>query len=377
VIEKPEIPSHRRKPVSRWSTFLDSGFRRNDGIRSHGIKWQLGAGIALALYAAGAPAQAPLAAYEGADRMQRIAAEAKKEGSLTLYTSIAATDLPTLIPPFEKKYGIKVNVWRASTTSVLQRTVTEAAARRYEVDAIHISGPEMEALNREQLLQPVVSPSYRNLLPGAVPKHRGWAATLLTVFVQAYNINAVKKQDLPKSFADLLDPKWKGKLGIESEDQDWFATVVTSMGEEKGLGLFREIARRNGVSVRTGHTLLNNMVVAGDVPLALTVYNYMPESAKQKGAPIDWFALDPVVARSNAIGVARRAPRPNAALLFHEYMLNEAQDLLVGMNYVPTNTGVASPLKDLSIKLIDPNLMLDQRDKWSKAYEGIFGRRAQ
>lgn len=326
--------------------------------------------------AGAALAQTPLATYEGADRMQRIAVEAKKEGSLTLYTSFAATDLPGLIPPFEKKYGIKVNVWRASTASVLQRTVTEAAARRYDVDAIHISAPEMEALNREKLLQPVASANFRNLVSGAVPQHQTWAATLLTVFVQAYNTNAIKKQDLPKNFADLLDPKWKGKLGIESEDQDWFATVVTSMGEEKGVGLFREIVRANGVSVRTGHTLLNNMVVAGEVPLALTVYNYMPESAKQKGASIDWFTLDPVVARSNAVGVARRAPRPHAALLFYEYMLSDAQDALVAMNYVPTNKNTTSPMKNVSIKLIDPNLMLDQRDKWNKAYDSVFGRRA-
>ncbi len=329
-----------------------------------------------ALMSVAATAQTPLATYEGPDRMQRIVAEAKKEATLTLYTSFAATDLPGLIPPFEKKYGIKVNVWRASTASVLQRAVIEYTAKRYEVDAIHISGPEMEALNREQILQPVLSPSYKNLAPGAVPPHHGWAATLLTVFVQAYNTNAIKKQDLPVSFADFRDPKWKGKLGIESEDQDWFATVVTQLGEEKGMGLFREIVKTNGVSVRTGHTLLTNMVVAGEVPLALTVYNYMPESAKKKGASIDWFALDPVVARSNAVGVAKRAPHPNAALLFHEYMLSEAQDALVAMNYVPTNRNAASPMKNVAIKLIDPNLMLDQRDKWNKAYDSVFGRRA-
>ncbi|MFM9972087.1 MAG: ABC transporter substrate-binding protein, partial [Burkholderiales bacterium] len=313
------------------------------------LQWQQALlGATAWLLVAVAQAQTPLATYEGADRMQRIAAEAKKEGTLTLYTSFAATDLPGLIPPFEKKYGIKVNVWRASTATVLQRTLTEAAARRYEVDAIHISGPEMEALNREKILQPVLSPSYKFLLAGAVPQHQGWAATLLTVFVQAYNTNVVKKQELPKNFADLRDAKWKGKLGIESEDQDWFATVVTAMGEEKGMVLFREIVKTNGMSVRTGHTLLNNMVVAGEVPLALTVYNYMPESAKQKGASIDWFALDPVVARTNAVGVARRAPRPHAALLFHEYMLSEAQDALVAMNYVPTNSNATSPLKGLT-----------------------------
>ena len=324
----------------------------------------------------GAGTGASLALYGGPDRLQRIVAAAQKEGSLTLYTSIAATDLPTLIGPFEKKYGIKVNVWRASTVNVLQRAVSEAAAKRFEVDAIHISSPEMEALHREKLLQPVASPNFTNLIPGAVPPHREWAATLLTVFVQAYNTSLIKKEELPRSFRDLMDAKWKGKLGIESEDQDWFATVVLEMGEEQGLKLFRELVLRNGISVRQGHTLLSNMVVSGEVPFALTVYNYMPESAKRKGAPVDWIALEPVVARSNAVGVARRAPHPNAALLFYEFMLSEAQELLVSMDYVPTNAGSPSPLKNLRIKLVDPAMMLDQRDKWIKAYQAIFIKRA-
>ena len=325
---------------------------------------------------AGAQTANLLATYEGPDRAQRLAAAAQKEGSLTLYTSFAASDIPTLIGPFEKKYGVKVNVWRASTVTVLQRAVNEARAGRHEVDAVHISAPEMEALHREKILLPVASPHYKSLLPGTVPAHRAWAATLLTVFVQAYNTNAVRKEDLPRSFKDLQDPKWKGKLGIESEDQDWFATVVQEMGEGEGLALFREMVRRNGMSVRQGHTLLNNMVVSGEVPFALTVYNYMPEQAKRKGAPVDWIALEPVVARTNAVGVAQRAPRPNAALLFHDYMLSEAQPLLVSMNYVPANANAPSPLKNLKIKLVDPSTMLDQRDKWVKAYEAIFVKRS-
>jgi ABC-type Fe3+ transport system substrate-binding protein len=108
-------------------------------------------------------------------------------------------------------------------------------------------------------------------------------ATLLTVFVQAYNTNQLKKDDLPKSYQDLLNPKWKGKLGIETEDFDWFAAVVTDMGEAKGMKLFRDIVATNGISVRKGHSLLNNMVAAGEVPLALTVYNYMPEASKKRG----------------------------------------------------------------------------------------------
>ncbi|MEO7742310.1 MAG: extracellular solute-binding protein, partial [Usitatibacter sp.] len=260
--------------------------------------------------------------YDGADRMDRIAAAAKKEGTLTLYTTIAEKDLPAIVGPFEKKYGIKVNIWRAGTDKVLQRAVTETRAKKYEFDAVHFGAPEMEALSREKVLQAVASPVHKDLMAGSVPAHREWAATILSVWVQAYNTQAVKKEDLPKTYKDLLDAKWKGKLGIEVKNDDWFATVVHLMGgEQQGLKFFQDLVAKNGISPRQGHTLLNNMVVSGEVPMALTVYSYMPEQAKKKGAPIDWFALEPAIARSNAVGVARKAPHPAAALLFHEFML--------------------------------------------------------
>jgi iron(III) transport system substrate-binding protein len=324
------------------------------------------------LLAQAVPAQS-LFDYAGPDRMQRIEAAAKNEGTLTIYTTFAEKDQPALIGPFEAKYGVKVVVWRAGTDKVLQRSIAEAAAKKYNVDVIHFGSPEMEALSREKILQAVRSPVHKDLQPGSVPPHREWAATLLSVWVQAYNTKLVRKQDLPKTYADLLDPKWKGKLGIEAKNEDWFASVVDVMGGgEKGLGFFRDLVAKNGVSPRAGHTLLNNMVIAGEVPLALDIYNYMPEQARRKGAPIDWFALEPAIARSNAIGIARRAPHPNAALLFYEYMLGaEGQRVLVKMDYVPSNTRVASPLKGLRILQTDPIRTLDESDKWTDLFEKI------
>jgi iron(III) transport system substrate-binding protein len=324
-----------------------------------------------------ARAQTSLANYSGPDRMARLAAAARKEGVLTLYTTIAEKDVPTLVKPFEAKYGVKVTLWRAGTDKVLQRTVAEAAARRYDVDVIHFGSPEMEALSREKILLPVTSPVHKDLLPGSVPPHREWAATLLSVWVQVYNTKLVKRESLPRTYKDLLDPKWKGKLGIESKDQDWFASVVdVTGGGEAGLKFFRDLVAINGMSVRQGHTLLNNMVISGEVPLALTVYNYMPEQAKKKGAPVDWFTLDPAIARSNAVGVARRAPHPNAALLFYEYLLGEGQQYFVSMDYVPTNTKVASPLKGVRIVQADPIRSLDEADKWTSLFETTVIRRA-
>jgi iron(III) transport system substrate-binding protein len=329
----------------------------------------LAAALALAVPAA---AQS-LFEYHGADRMERIVAAAKREGALTLYTTIAEKDLATIIKPFEDRYGIKVTVWRASTDKVLQRTVAETRAGRYDVDVIHFGSPEMEALARGKILAPIDSPVQADLRPGSVPAHKQWAATILSVWVQAYNTNLVKKQDLPKTYQDLLDPKWKGKLGIEAKDEDWFATVVQELGgEEKGLAFFRELVAKNGISVRKGHTLLDNMVVSGEVPLALTVYNYMPAQAKKKGAPIDWFAIEPAIARSNAVGVARKAPHPDAGLLFYEYLLGpEGQKAMASIKYVPTNTKVKSPVEGIKIVTTDPIRSLDEADKWSKLYDDV------
>jgi iron(III) transport system substrate-binding protein len=319
-----------------------------------------------------------LFSYSGADRMDRIAAAAKKEGELTLYTTIAEKDLPAIIKPFEQKYGVKVNVWRAGTDKVLQRTVTEAQARKYTVDAVHFGSPEMEALSREKILQAVSSPVHKDLQPGSVPAHKEWAATILSVWVQAYNTQVVKKSDLPRTYQDLLDPKWKGKLGIEAKNDDWFATVVHLMGGEKqGLEYFQKLVATNGISPRQGHTLLTNMVVSGEVPLALTVYNYMPEQAKKKGAPIEWFVLEPAIARSNAVGIARNAPHPNAALLLYEYLLGpDGQNAMASVDYVPTNSKVESPLKGMKIVQTDPVRSLDEAGKWSKLYEDTVLKKA-
>src|SRR6266850_493888 len=261
--------------------------------------------------------------YEGADRLQKLIPAAKKEGTLLLYTSFAEKDLPPLTAAFEKRYGVKVNVWRAASEKVLQRAVVETNAGRHDFDVVHTSALEMEALYREKILQSVAPAHGVELLAGAVRPHRGWIATYLSFWVQAYNTSLVRKEELPRTYHDLLDPRWKGRLGIEARVPEWYAAVVMDMGEEKGVRFFRELVAKNGLSVRGGHTLLNNLVIAGDVPLAITMYQFMPEAAKRQGAPVDWFVLEPAVARMSGVGVARRAPHPKAARLFHEFMLSE------------------------------------------------------
>ncbi len=314
---------------------------------------------------------ADIALYEGADRQQRLIDGAKKEAELNLYASSPVENIRVIADAFEKEYGIKVKIWRSSSEGVLQRIVNEARGGRFEFDVVDNNGPEMEALHREKLLQPVKSPHHRDLIPQAVLPHREWIGTYINVFVQAYNTSKVKKEELPKTYRDLLDPKWRGRLGVEAEDLDWYSAVVKELGEEDGIKLFRGIAAANGLSVRKGHTLLANLVASGEVPLALTVYSYMAEKLKQKGAPIDWFAMSPVIARLNGGGVAKNAPHPYAALLFYDFLIGRGQGLLVKMNYIPTSKRVESPLKNIPLKLIDVASLLDEAGKWTKLYEDV------
>ena len=316
---------------------------------------------------------ASVAQFDGPDRTLKLAAAAQKEGSVALYTSFAEKDLPPLTAAFEKKYGVKVKVWRAGSEKVVQRTLAEASAQRHEVDAIHSSALEMEALHREKILQPVGAPRSVELIAGALRPHGEWIATYLSIWVQAYNTRLIAKADLPRTFRDLLDPKWKGKLGIEGNIPEWYATVALHMGEENGIRFFRDLVARNGISVRSGHSLLNNMVVAGEVPLALTMYQFLAEAAKRKGAAVDWFVMEPAVARMSGIGIARRAPHPNAALLFYDFMLSvEAQKVLLSLDYVPTNAQVPSPFAGWRFTLVDPAVALDQGDKWRRSFEEVI-----
>src|SRR5881296_1643881 len=179
------------------------------------------------------------ALYQGADRTARLVANAKREGSLSLYASLAEKDLIRLVSEFERRYGVKVNVWRSGKSNVLRRAVTEARAGRFEADVVHNPSPEMELLHRERLLQEVRSPYQRELIPEAVAPHREWAGPRVYVFVQAYNTNRVKSGELPKTFRDLLDPRWKGRIAVEAKEQEWFFTLVREMGEENRLKFFR------------------------------------------------------------------------------------------------------------------------------------------
>src|ERR1700739_2285938 len=265
----------------------------------------------------------------------------------------------------------------ASASTWCAAAVVEARGGRFDVDAIETGATTMESLQREQLLQQVYSPAFADLKPEAIRPHREWVGTRYNIFVAAYNTDAVKKADLPKSYDDLTQPKWKDKLGIEAESSDWFGALIAALGEENGLALFRKIVATNGISARKGHTLLANLVISGEVPLAISTYLYKVAQLKVRGAPLDWLAIPPVVARFQGVGLARRAPHPYAAMAYLDFMLTDAQAILAKRHFERASAKV-SPSPDDSLPagmqpiFVDPAKALDQRQKWTKYYHEII-----
>lgn len=337
------------------------------------VAMALGLGLGAVSAAQTPPSLEELARYTGPDREQILLEGARKEGSLTFYTSFSQKDLPPIVSAFEDKYGVKVNVWRSGSNKVVQRTVTEASGGRHDVDAIHVGAPELEALRAEKILQPVITPASKTFIPGIAPEHGEWAPTRFAAFVQAYNTDQISKDQLPETWKDLAHPKWKGKLGIELTDDEWFYTLMQALGEDEGLALFRQIVADNGLSVRKGHSLLANLVVSGEVPMGLTVYSYMAETLKEKGAPLAWVAIEPVIVRANGIAVAKQAPHPHAALLFHDFLLSvEAQKLLAAMHYMPSHVDVPSPMQNIGVGKSTPLIIPAQAQHWEDLYRDVI-----
>ena len=310
--------------------------------------------------------------YQGPDRAGRLLSQAKREGSLVLYSTMTLEDASPLLAAFEKKYGIRVSMWRAVNQKLVQRALAEARAGQHGVDVYEGSGPGLEILHREGLLEKFYSPAFADIPQQAFPRHGYYAPDNLLFTVMGYNTRLVKPEDVPKSYDDLLQPKWSGKIGLEASNVAWFAAVAKAMGEEKGLAYFRKLAAMRP-QVRSGHTLMTELVAAGEIPLVLTLYNQAVEKMKEKGAPIDWRPLVPAFGRADGIAVAKRAPHPHAALLFADFVLSpDGQRIIKERARVPVNRNVDSGFDTRGFGIIDLAALLDEWDVWEKRWNTLF-----
>jgi iron(III) transport system substrate-binding protein len=159
---------------------------------------------------------------------------------------------------------------------------------------------------------------------------------------------------------------------MEAEDVDWFAAMIKEMGEKNGLNYFQRLKELKP-QLRKGHSLMAELVAAGEIPIAISLYNHSVERLSLSGAPIRWKSLSPTFARIGAIGLSAAPPHPYAALLFADFVLSkEGQELLKSRQRVPASTQISSTLNNFSYKMIDPSVSLDESKKWEKIWSDFF-----
>ena len=311
-------------------------------------------------------------------KREAIIEAAKKERKLQIYALLVVADHMQIIQRFKEKYPfIDVALYRITSERLYTRIETEARANTHLADVIGISGFQMYQLVKRGLMAKYESPERRYFEPGFKDKDGYWTAYYVNPIVTAYNTRQVSAHDAAKDYADLLDPKWKGKLVMEDEEIEWFSTMMSFWGDEKGTAYMRRLAAQN-FNFRHGHTLMSQLVAAGEYPGAVFVYGPQTQFIRSTGAPIDWNALNPTVAGVNLMGVAAHAPHPNAAQLYVDHMLSEEiqRDFLAAKFFkVSARKGVANAIQQklANVKVIPVDISQSEHlDKHSKTYRELF-----
>ena len=269
-------------------------------------------GMALAGNAAETAGVAEVALYRGTDRQARLEQGAKSEGEVVWYTSMSAGDSTRVVDMFGKRYpSIQPKLVRLTTERALQRYMAEYQAGKTIADIVDIDEPQMEFLRRKNTLQPFHTPVAEKFDKRFVQPQGYWVASRVTMIVLGYNTRLVKPAEAPRRYEDLLDPKWKGKMSLEREQTEWFMTLMEIWGEEKGRSFFQKLGSQEA-NIRSGHTLMAQLILAGEDPLSPNAYSHHFPREQRKGAPVAFTNLDRKSTRLNSSHI-QKSRMPSSA----------------------------------------------------------------
>ena len=310
-------------------------------------------------------------------RKKLIALAQKEEGRFSVYGSTNLDEADPIMSAFEDLTGLEPELYRASSSDLLQRILQEAKANfRQGADVVYTNGPELQVLDDRKLLLPLQTPYKADVLQKTIVSDN-WVPIYLNAFTASWNTNAVAPGDAPRTWKDVLEG-FRGHLAMEVGDWDWFATLVTQyfekqgMSEDQAVAMFEKAAA--GARMVDGHTLMTQLLAAGEFDVAASVYKHRVGQLKKKGAPIEWEpAVQPIVIRPNGIGIYADTDAPATSLLFVDFMLTDVQKMLVGFDRTPASTKVPGggvPAR-YQVLISDLRTLNDQRDKWEGLYEKI------
>ncbi len=323
---------------------------------------------------------AEIALYQGADREQLLIEGAKKEGQIIFYN--INTWLSTVAQEFEKKYPfVKVSVWRSDSKTVLKRVTEEYASGRYLADVIDVTFGGVALLHKMGIFQEYYSPEMAAYTDEVKAKGKTGVYYLpdLELYIGlGFNTKLVPAADAPKTYKDLLDPKWKRRISFAgtTTGSQWIGNALNVMGRDYLEKLGGQDVRVQNIS----GAAIAGLIVSGEVPLSPTIYESNILTAKEKGGPVGWRPLEPVVANIGSSGMTTKAPHPHAALLFLDYVHSrEGQKVVMKGGLGSAREDVGSVERKFKKRYLEAQYSVDDLEKkmaeWEELMKRVFIRR--
>ena len=309
-------------------------------------------------------------------RQKVLVEQAKVEKEVTFYSSLQTTDAEPFLKAFNKRYPfIKVNVYRISGQKQVIMIQSEFNAGRHAFDVTNASAAQAFGIKRTGALERYESPQRQFFAPAHKDKEGYFTPTYIVPVVLGYNTNMVKRNDTPKRYEDLLEPKWKSNMILDVEEFPWFAVLLKHYGREKGLDYMRRLAKQD-IQMGRGRTTQAQLISAGERAVGIALNSSSVLDFKNRGAPIDWTILDPYYAKPNMLMLARHAPHPHAAALLIDWTLSdEGQSLLSSLGYVVARKGVKQSVPALLEKesfLADPDFIGPVLEETGRDFRNTF-----
>ena len=321
-----------------------------------------------------------------ADVDPALLAAARQEGQVVWYTGLIVNQsVRPMADAFAKKYpGIEVRYSRASDTETAVKILNEGRAHRIQADVFDATNAMFPLLDAK--LVAAYPPKAAEHYPAELKDPNGyWTATNLYFLTVAYNTNLVKPDEVPHSFADLLEPRWKGQMAWTSElapqgPPGFIHNILTVMGEQQGMDYLRKFAAQEPVFIAASPRAVLDQVISGEYKMGVMMYNHHAAISAGKGAPIQWLKLEPLVGLQSLIGILKDAPHPNAARVLEEFILStDGQKVMADNDYLPADPLVPARIAELKpdaghfkVNLMPPQMVHDDVTKWRAIFHEVF-----
>ena len=311
-----------------------------------------------------------LSGQERRDRLVELAAE---EDGLNLYTSMNSDVVDAVTEAFSDEFDIDVSVYRAGSETVLQRILQEQDAGFPGNDVVETNGSELGALQQEGVMTQCIAQELIDQVPEA-GRAESWTSTRFNLFAPSWNTNIISGDMVPTSWEDLADPKYDGQLALELGDYDWYLGLTDywldqGKSQEEIDQLFADIV--DGAVVVKGHTVMAELMSAGQFGVAASNYTYIVENAKADGAPVETMPyVNPVIARPNGGSCMKNAQNPATAMLFMDWLLDEGQQVIVDEGLTPSAS--EGTLGDTELVAVNTDTLLSEGNEWSEKYDELL-----